>query len=187
MVFLNGAEIWKGPGQIWERHALNGEDIRWLHQTAMNAGAEFWVFVPEGRIHKRYWSKELFERNWLKFEMKHNDIEVIQNIHNAIIARKTLEATSSAAFNVEITLKGISKETGVLRVCEHLGITMEHVMAIGDNLNDERLIKAAGLGVAMANADDYLKQVADVVTDSNEQHGVSKAIENYLFSHSSSL
>ncbi|WP_186673605.1 HAD hydrolase family protein [Sporosarcina sp. BP05] len=75
----------------------------------------------------------------------------------------------------------MSKESGVRRVCEYLNIEMESVMAIGDNLNDFKLIQSAGLGIAMGNADDKLKQVADRVTALNEEDGVAKAIKRYLF------
>jgi len=61
-----------------------------------------------------------------------------------------------------------------------MNIGMENVMAMGDNLNDLELIKAAGFGVAMENADDVLKDVADAVTTHHEEDGVARAIERYL-------
>lgn len=181
MVLVNGAEIWKGPNQLLERHFLGRDDIRWLHAQAMNAQAKYWGYSVDSLTHHHDWSDDNFDIDWLKFGIRHDDLAEIDKLRKFIQTRETLEVTRSAPVNIEISLKGITKETGVLRVCEHLGITMDQVMAIGDNLNDARLIRAAGLGVAMGNADDELKLVADVVTDTNEEHGVAKAIQRYLF------
>lgn len=180
MVMVNGAEIWKGPGQLWERHFISRDDIRWLHEQAMAAEAKFWGYSVESLTHKKDWTEEMFERDWLKFGMHHADLDEIQKLRELLQNRESIEITRSAPINIEISLKGISKETGVRRVCELLGITMDQVMAVGDNLNDQRLIRAAGLGVAMGNADEELKQIANVVTESNEEDGVAKAIERYL-------
>jgi hydroxymethylpyrimidine pyrophosphatase-like HAD family hydrolase len=68
-----------------------------------------------------------------------------------------------------------------MRVCEILDIGMDQVMAIGDSHNDLHLIRAAGLGVAMGNAEQELKLAADAVTDTNEQDGVAVAIQRFLF------
>ncbi len=151
MVLVNGAEIWKGPGQLWERHFINRDDIRWLHEQAMRAGAKFWGYSVESLTHKKDWTDEMFARDWLKFGMHHTDLDEIQKLRELLLERESIEITRSAPINIEISLKGISKETGVRRVCELLGITMDQVMAVGDNLNDQRLIRAAGLGVAMGN------------------------------------
>lgn len=48
-------------------------------------------------------------------------------------------------------------------------------MAIGDNYNDLQLIKSVGLGIAMGNAEDAVKNVADDITDTNEEDGVASA------------
>lgn len=66
-------------------------------------------------------------------------------------------------------------------ICSRLGIDMREVMAIGDNMNDYRLIRAAGLGIAMGNADEELKAIADAQTDTNARDGVAKAIQRYIF------
>ncbi|WP_069201790.1 Cof-type HAD-IIB family hydrolase [Bacillus niameyensis] len=180
MVLVNGAEIWKGPGQLWERHFISREDIRWLHEQATTAGAKFWGYSVESLTHSRDWTDEMFERDWLKFGMNHRDLSEISRVRELLKSRESIEITRSDPSNIEISLKGITKETGVRRVCQLLGITIDQVMAIGDNLNDLHLIRAAGLGVAMGNADEELKKIADVITETNEEDGVAKAIERYL-------
>ena len=59
------------------------------------------------------------------------------------------------------------------------GIPMEQVMACGDSENDIEMLRAAGLGIAMANSTPEALAAADAVTLSNEEHGVAAAIKRY--------
>ena len=58
---------------------------------------------------------------------------------------------------------------------------MENVMAMGDSLNDIAMIEKAGVGVAMGNAQDIVKETADWVTDVNTENGVAKAIRHWCY------
>ena len=58
--------------------------------------------------------------------------------------------------------------------------SMENVMAFGDAENDIEMIKEAGIGVAMGNAMDSVKKVADVVTSSNDENGIGQVIDDLL-------
>ncbi|MDF2963402.1 MAG: Cof-like hydrolase, partial [Paenibacillus sp.] len=91
-----------------------------------------------------------------------------------------LEITNSHPLNLELNPKGINKASGIRQVCSLLGIGMSQVIAMGDSLNDESMIREAGLGVAMGNAQDEVKEFADVITATNEEHGVAKIIEQYV-------
>ena len=57
---------------------------------------------------------------------------------------------------------------------------MDEVIAMGDSLNDIEMIKAAGCGVAMGNAQNEVKKAADWITDTNEEDGVAKAIRYWV-------
>lgn len=72
--------------------------------------------------------------------------------------------------------KGASLET----VAQKHGIAREEVMAIGDNHNDLTMLRYAGLGVVMANAEDELKEMGFEMTSSNEEDGVAEAIGKYI-------
>lgn len=74
----------------------------------------------------------------------------------------------------------VSKGNALEVLCDYLGITLEETIAIGDGLNDLSLIKTAGLGVAMGNAYPEVKAVADVVTDSVDEGGISKVVSDYI-------
>ena len=72
---------------------------------------------------------------------------------------------------------GCSKASGLTRLLEYLSIPADCVMAVGDHTNDIELIKKAGIGVAVANADSQLKAAADYVTAGERDLGVKEAIE----------
>lgn len=70
----------------------------------------------------------------------------------------------------------------LLQLLRMLGISREEAIAFGDAENDETMIQSVRYGIAMGNAMDELKEKAFAVTDSNEEDGVGKAIEKYIFS-----
>ena len=81
--------------------------------------------------------------------------------------------------NLEITQKGINKGEGLRILAKQLSIPMENTMAIGDNENDLSIITAAGIGVAMGNAEPHVKAQANYVTSTNGEEGVAKAIQKF--------
>jgi Cof subfamily protein (haloacid dehalogenase superfamily) len=81
---------------------------------------------------------------------------------------------------INITDSGSSKGKALKALCSHLSLPIEQVCAIGDGLNDISLLYNAGLGVAMQNAPDELKAVADYVTCDVENSGVSEALHRFL-------
>lgn len=86
----------------------------------------------------------------------------------------------SKPFFVEFTEKGVTKGTSLSHLIQKYGIKQEEVMAIGDSYNDQEMIKFAGLGVAMGNAPDDIKELADHVTDTNMNDGVAKVVEEFV-------
>jgi Cof subfamily protein (haloacid dehalogenase superfamily) len=82
--------------------------------------------------------------------------------------------------NYEISPAGVSKAVGLQVLCDHLGIRVEQSIACGDEGNDYDMIQAAGLGVAMGNAIEPIKAIADTVVADCDHDGVAEAIELYL-------
>ncbi len=76
----------------------------------------------------------------------------------------------------EIVPKGVNKGVALPRLAAALGIKMSKVVAIGDYYNDVAMLRAAGVGIAVANAVDEVKAVADYVTVSNEEHAIARVI-----------
>ena len=92
-----------------------------------------------------------------------------------------MEVFRSAPFFLELPPTGIDKAQSLQRLLTHLGLERESLMAFGDGFNDLSMIQFAGQGVAMANAVEEVKSIADFVTTSNEEDGIAHALEQLLF------
>ncbi|PJG58783.1 sugar-phosphatase [Aeromonas cavernicola] len=86
----------------------------------------------------------------------------------------------SAPFFLEFMNKQSNKGTGVAALAEHLGICAAQVIAVGDAGNDRHMIEYAGLGVAMGNATDEIKALAQHITARNDEDGVAQVIEQFV-------
>lgn len=102
----------------------------------------------------------------------------IEEIKSALSGE--VEITGALLNNIEVNARGVNKGKGLLMLGELLGIKREEIMACGDGANDLEMLKMAGLGVAMENALDDVKEAGDVLTASNDEDGVAKAIEKYV-------
>lgn len=81
---------------------------------------------------------------------------------------------------VMVLPSGINKETGLIEALKELGLSMHNVIAIGDAENDHAFLSAVGLGVAVANANDAIKETADLITTGSCGQGVEELIEELL-------
>lgn len=86
----------------------------------------------------------------------------------------------STPFFLEFLNKNVNKGLGLQLLAKHLGIKRKEIIAIGDAENDRHMIEYAGLGIAMGNAFESIKEIADYITDSNDEDGVAKAIEKFV-------
>lgn len=82
--------------------------------------------------------------------------------------------------DLEITSKTVSKAMALSELADRLGLSIQNIMAIGDAGNDMDMIQAAGIGVAMGNAEQDIKKAADFVTTSNSEDGVAHAIRSLV-------
>ena len=97
----------------------------------------------------------------------------------ALLGKET-DVTKSSAFFLEITSARAGKGNCVLALADYLGIPREKTVAVGDNLNDLSMIRAAALGAAVGNAVDDLKKEADLVLPPITENGVAFLIEKIL-------
>ncbi|MCF0235269.1 MAG: HAD family phosphatase [Bacteroidaceae bacterium] len=91
-----------------------------------------------------------------------------------------MEIFRSAPFFLELMPKGIDKALSLGRLLDHVGIAREACIACGDGFNDLSMIRFAGLGVAMANAEAEVRAAADHITASNEEDGVAEVVERFV-------
>ncbi|XP_008466080.2 endoribonuclease YBEY, chloroplastic [Cucumis melo] len=82
---------------------------------------------------------------------------------------------------LEIVPRGTSKGSGVKMLLDHLGVSAEEVMAIGDGENDIEMLELASLGIALSNGSEKTKAVANLIGPSNDEDGVAEVIYRYAF------
>ena len=104
--------------------------------------------------------------------------EVQQKI--AAFLPESLTVVQTAAFYLEVIPKVINKGQGIRDICKVLGIRTAEVIAFGDAANDIPMLKEAGMGVAMGNASQAVKDAANMVTLSNNEDGIAAALEKLL-------
>jgi len=109
-----------------------------------------------------------------------NNLNVREQVWQELDELDELNLADSLHYNIEINAKGVEKGSSLEFLAKSLGFLQEEVMAIGDGANDVRMLEVAGVGVAMGNAKDEIKKVADFVTASNDEDGVAKAIYQYI-------
>ena len=92
-----------------------------------------------------------------------------------------LDLYPSSPFFIETVPLGVAKDASLAALLERMGLTRENLMACGDGLNDRSMLSFAGVGVAMQNAEEPVKAVADYVTAADNNHdGVAEAIEKFI-------
>jgi len=94
---------------------------------------------------------------------------------------ENLCVSSSVADNVEINQARANKGEALLALAAHLGLKREQTIAFGDGLNDLSMLEQAGIGVAMANACDEAKAIADWIAPSCDEDGVARGIYKFCF------
>lgn len=110
-------------------------------------------------------------------------IEGIEVLDVSHMSRKTIKQGTEEKvieyYYTEISVKNVDKWEAIDYLRQKLNIAKEEVMAIGDNVNDKKMIQEAGMGVAMEGSTPFVIEVADYITASNQEEGVAKALEKF--------
>ena len=93
---------------------------------------------------------------------------------------ETVSVYRSEAFYIEIMPQNVDKATSLHRMLTSMGIGREDTICCGDSFNDIPMVQYAGVGVAMGNAKQALKDVADYITDTNDRDGLVPVIEKFI-------
>lgn len=104
--------------------------------------------------------------------------EIIKEIPKEFYDKYTI--VRSAPFFLEFLNKDANKGTALKALCNNINIPIENSIAVGDEENDQHMIKYAGLGVAMGNARSSIKDIADFITSTNNEHGVAEVINKFI-------
>ncbi|WP_405082036.1 Cof-type HAD-IIB family hydrolase [Paenibacillus chitinolyticus] len=180
IVSVNGSEVWKAPHDLLKRTLLDLDLVRRMYDLAIEHDTWYWAYSVEGMYNRDNWAEDITKPQWLKFGFYTENKESLEIIRGELARWGELEITNSHPDNLELNPKGISKASGIEEVCNLLGIEMSQVIAMGDSENDIAMIRAAGLGVAMGNAQDGVKRIANLVTVTNDEDGVAKIIQEYV-------
>ena len=107
--------------------------------------------------------------------------EVLDPIRREMEAKfPEIKVTASTWNNIELNIKTAHKGNALRRFAEHLGLTLDNCMAFGDGMNDFTMVEAAGLGIAMSNAEPEVKRVAKWIAPSNDEDGVAAGLEKWV-------
>lgn len=203
VIGLNGALIYNSSDYsiISSNKTLKGKDLKYIYNKVKELNAYFHAFT---RTEDLVNMKSKFSENEEKrinlevkavdflSEIKDNDevLKVVLEEEKDVLDKITFQIPKelfeeysiirSVDFMIEFMKKGCNKATGIEKLAQHLGIKKEEIIAIGDANNDKEMIEFAGLGVAMGNADDEIKKMANFITKSNEKDGVAYVIDKFI-------
>lgn len=125
-----------------------------------------------------FWSGQRVQRGAIKIVFIAPAGQVKKTLDSLRLALgERLELFETSPILGELTAAGVDKSSALRQVAERLGITANEVMAIGDGNSDLKMIRWAGVGVAMGNAGQELKALADFVTGRVEEDGVAQVLE----------
>ena len=113
-----------------------------------------------------------------KAQLPHIPPELAPDVE-AALKDVAVSAVWSSSTSMELTHPEANKGNGLAALCRLLDIPIGNVLALGDSGNDEAMLRAAGIGVAMGNAEEAVKQAADHITDSVDADGVFKALKHF--------
>jgi Cof subfamily protein (haloacid dehalogenase superfamily) len=172
----------------WAQEAIAALEAAGLHVNLylddavqiVNRSPEADAYLAHARVEARWLNRwdDVAERPPTKI-LAIGAPERLEAVHRALAPRfeGRLWFTRSMPTFLELTRHGVDKGVALARLAAHLGIAREHVVAVGDGLNDAEMIAWAGLGVAMGGASDALKAKADRVTGPVEANGVAELID----------
>lgn len=186
--------------EIIMKKTLKGKDLHYLYEISKNIGVNIHAFSKEGCItpNMTKYSEVEGEINGIAVQIvdyatinENEDITKIMMVDEPDILEKAIKelpkvvydkytVVRSAPYFLEFLNKEGNKGAGIKALAEHLGIKEQEVICIGDAGNDLHMIEYAGLGVAMGNAFEEVKEIANYITKTNEEDGIVEVIEKFI-------
>lgn len=184
-VFNGGAEIINmGTKEVIARQVLSIETLKELVYLAIPFGYD--LYPDNDQYGKPLSSPEEVLQSAAKLFIEavptHEAIHILEQLNGvpSAAAHPTTSWEDGDVVDIHVTHVDATKRHGAEQLTEMLGFSKEDVIAIGDGHNDMPLLEAAGLKVAMGNAPDEVKELADYVTASQSEDGVAVAIERFV-------
>lgn len=184
MITINGETVYK---------SFMSEDIIRRVMEYVFTHREYWaIFEGVSNVYSVFNDARMTRDYEIELESSDDYKKVCSDDDIQVIAMgKTVSDDFRKLFEEELTVfqfetyadlvkKGLNKAVGIEKVLEITGIRRENTIAIGDSNNDYDMLRYAGVGVAMANSQQSILDMADYITESNRDNGVAKAIEKFL-------
>ena len=181
--FLDSAAIQKWI-ELGKKHGISvmgaGVDYYYCFDQEPTEWMEFDVKLVSGKL-KRIPTKESLNTDFYK-NLLMGDEEQLNEFETFIPEewRDEFYVVRSQKYLLEVLKKGVNKAFGLEKLAAALNIDPCEIAAIGDAANDIEMLEYAGLAIAMGNASEEVKAISDIVTDTNENNGVIKAIDNLI-------
>ncbi|WP_440896441.1 HAD family hydrolase [Amphibacillus sp. Q70] len=179
MITLNGGEIWTRSGTLLKSQPFDQTTVKEIFRIHQQYPSFFW-FVSHDHIYRNELPDNYLERECLKVGFDVQDDKIRETKMQQLTLIDTVELSNSSLTNMELNPKGVHKASAIQFLLDDLGLHFDQVMAVGDSMNDFKMIEAAAAGVAMGNGQDIVKKMADWVTESNEDDGVAVAIRKFI-------
>lgn len=181
--FLDSAAIQKWI-ELGKKHGISvmgaGVDYYYCFDQEPTEWMEFDVKLVSGKL-KRIPTKESLNTDFYKILLM-GDEEQLNEFETFIPQewRDEFYVVRSQKYLVEVLTKGVNKAFGLEKLAQKLNILPSEIAAIGDAANDVEMLEYAGLAIAMGNASEEVKAISDIITDTNENNGVIKAIDQLI-------
>lgn len=194
-VTLNGGMCILGKNKLIYKHAIPSEDIDALVHYQETVESFPCAFVEENGLFLNFKNKAV-EEIFRMINFPEPPLRPIKEIKGKTVYQliafftegqeerimSTMPHCESTRWNplfTDIVPKGSSKGVGIDKILEHYGVTLEETMAFGDGGNDIAMLRHAGIGVAMGNAGDEVKEAADYITSSVDEDGIWNALKHF--------
>ena len=170
--------------EFGKKHGINvmgaGVDYYYAFDEEPTEWMKFDVKIVNGSL-KRITKEESLSTDFYKLLLLGDEEQL--NEFETIIPKEWRDefyVVRSQKYLVEVLKKGVNKAFGLEKLAAELNIKPSEIAAIGDAANDIEMLKYAGLAIAMGNASEEVKAISDIVTDTNENNGVIKAIDQLI-------
>ncbi|WP_017473767.1 Cof-type HAD-IIB family hydrolase [Amphibacillus jilinensis] len=179
MITLNGGEIWTRDGELLKRQAIDQATVEKIIEIHKQNQTFYWL-VSHEKVYREVLPDNYLAHQWIKFGFDVEDDTIRTAMQEQFRQLPTIELSNSSLTNIELNAKGTHKAAAIDFLLQQLDLDFSQVMAVGDSINDLKMIEAAGVGVAMGNAQALVKERADWVTDELDQDGAAHAIEHFI-------
>ena len=162
--FFSGGIVYNSKEQMARFERYYPADFRWLFEQSHE-------FVDDLDAMVAGWGKPV-EKLYVPFSSQEECERAM-----ADLTKLPYFVTGAGYVDLEVMNPNTSKGIALAALCKKLGVPPKQVMAIGDSGNDAAMLDFAGVGIAMGNGEEALKQKADLIAPTNEEGGVADMLE----------